>query len=50
MPLLTVDSFAYQFYRTENPQNDRSPDIVTVCVNCTCLESWEKKNFCKSRK
>jgi hypothetical protein len=30
MPLLAADIFAYQFYRAEKPQNDRSPGIDTT--------------------
>jgi hypothetical protein len=29
MPLLEADTFAYQFYSAEKPQNDRSPGIFT---------------------
>ncbi len=32
MPLLPADSFTYQFYRSENPQNDRSPYVDTARV------------------
>jgi hypothetical protein len=45
MPLLAADSFAYQFYREEKPQNDRSPCIDTEGSKCpkkkNCRSQWK---------
>jgi hypothetical protein len=47
MPLLAADSFAYQFYRSEKPQNDRSPDIVTCNLKKAKVEGKKchSKNY-----
>jgi hypothetical protein len=50
MPLLAADSFAYQFYRVDKPQNDRSPCIDTDTFPATRCSILNIEFYYESRK